>query len=469
LDLYLSKNCKKTAYNKRYMTFANYLQKMYLFKNCMVIIANCSILLYIYIKEFCMVKKKVVLVSLLIFGLAVIHAQSGSFGEGLTWRFANGTLTISGNGAMPRYSTMGDRPWNTHIANITSIFIEDGITAIGNNAFSGAVRLSSVTVGTGVTSIGVYAFRGSGIKEFTIPAGVTELLGGAFAESQLETLYYNAANLRDYVIMDKPFNMTPALKTIIVGDSVRRIPNYIFFDVESLETVTIGRNVNEIGMGAFQSCNQISSLTLGESLSVIGRYAFSGIRNVRTLIIPDSVTYIRGQAFADCRSLTSLTLGSGLVEIAQQAFTNSALTEVTIPEGVTDIGTNAFGGSARLRTIYFNAENCKDFVSLDKPLGDLRALQTVVFGERVRAVPAYVLTGTTSLESVTIGSRASRIGNGAFSGCTDLTEIINRSARPQTLHRTTFYGVDQAFCTLNVSAASLNAYKAAAIWKDFQF
>jgi len=58
-------------------------------------------------------------------------------GEGLTATLNNGTLTISGNGAMNdfgnSYGTYA--PWYNDRRSITNVVIEEGVTSIGTYAF----------------------------------------------------------------------------------------------------------------------------------------------------------------------------------------------------------------------------------------------------------------------------------------------------------------------------------------------
>ena len=84
---------------------------------------------------------------------------SGSCGEGLTWKLnGNGVLTVSGTGAMTNYASTGNRPWNSKSSSITAVVVENGVTRIGNRAFSGCTGLTTVTIAAGVTAIGTQAF-----------------------------------------------------------------------------------------------------------------------------------------------------------------------------------------------------------------------------------------------------------------------------------------------------------------------
>lgn len=57
--------------------------------------------------------------------------------ESITWELSdNGTLRISGTGKIP--DLPGNKyPWRKKHKKITSVIIENGITRIGNNCFSG--------------------------------------------------------------------------------------------------------------------------------------------------------------------------------------------------------------------------------------------------------------------------------------------------------------------------------------------
>jgi hypothetical protein len=65
--------------------------------------------------------------------MAVSAAESGTCGEGITWVYENGTLTISGSGEMADCS--GGAPWAAHKDSITTVIIGDEITKIGAYAF----------------------------------------------------------------------------------------------------------------------------------------------------------------------------------------------------------------------------------------------------------------------------------------------------------------------------------------------
>ena len=82
-------------------------------------------------------------------------------GKNVIWAYDNGTLTISGTGAMADYDS-GNPGWYKYRDNITSIVIEDGVTHIGADAFKDCNNssLTSVTVCATACTLGNGAFAG---------------------------------------------------------------------------------------------------------------------------------------------------------------------------------------------------------------------------------------------------------------------------------------------------------------------
>ena len=164
--------------------------------------------------------------------------DSGSCGDKLTWSLSDdGTLTISGKGAMDNYKFDGydylansyytDAPWYTYHYYIKSVVIENGVTSIGDRAFYGCANLTSVTIPSSVTSIGSSAFyRCYELTSVTIPSRVTSIGSNAFEEC------------------------------------------------ESLTSVTIPYGVAEIGERTFYNCKALTSVTIPGSVTSIGEYAF---------------------------------------------------------------------------------------------------------------------------------------------------------------------------------------------------
>jgi len=111
----------------------------------------------------------------------------------------NGTLTVSGKGAMANYQSNSDRPWDGNSGDITSVVVESGVTTVGNYVFNSFENLTSVTLPEGLTRIGEMAFAGCmKLTSITIPSTVTSIEIDAFGYCTGVTdvnLYADPANL----------------------------------------------------------------------------------------------------------------------------------------------------------------------------------------------------------------------------------------------------------------------------------
>lgn len=78
-------------------------------------------------------------------------------GEGITWAFSGGVLTITGDGAMDDFEENA-APWQAHKDEIEEVIIEGDLTYIGAYAFKDYDNLLAVTFGDALYEIGTEAF-----------------------------------------------------------------------------------------------------------------------------------------------------------------------------------------------------------------------------------------------------------------------------------------------------------------------
>ena len=120
--------------------------------------------------------------------------DSGSCGENVTWTLtADGTLTISGTGAMTDYTYDSRSPWYSCRTYIKRVVMQQGVTSIGGDAFSGCAALTSVEIPNGVTAIGGSTFSNCiRLAKVTIPKSVTSIGKNAFYYCEsIADVYYD--------------------------------------------------------------------------------------------------------------------------------------------------------------------------------------------------------------------------------------------------------------------------------------
>ena len=142
---------------------------------------------------------------------------------------------------------------------VGTLYFNEDITVVRDDAFHNCSSLTSVTIPDSVTSIGDSAFSGC-----------------------------------------------TSLTSVTIGNNVTSIGDYVFYYCTSLTSVTIGDSVTSIGDYAFYGCHSLTSVTIGNGVTWIGDYAFKGCSSLTSVTIPDSVTSIGRSAFSGCSSLTSV-------------------------------------------------------------------------------------------------------------------------------------------------------------------
>ena len=161
---------------------------------------------------------------------------------------------------------------------ITSVIIGNGVTDIGERAFSDCKSLTGVTMPNSITNIGESAFSGcTGLIKVTLPANA----------------------------------------------GFSNIASNTFFNCSKLTSVTIPNSVTTIGKSAFHGCTSLVSVTIGNSVARIEESAFYDNKLI-SLTIPNSVIYIGKYAFY-CDSLFSVRFERTDTEIADNAFPSDSL------------------------------------------------------------------------------------------------------------------------------------------------
>ena len=225
--------------------------------------------------------------------------------DNLTWLLSgDGTLIISGTGAMKNYGYSNNRSPASKRSDVTSIVIEEGVTSIGNEAFSYCNNLTSITIPGNVKSIG-------------------------------EDAFYSCNNLTD----------------VTLQDGVESIGKSAFIWCNNLKNIVLPNSITSIGGFAFKDCISLTSITIPNSVTSIGDWTFYNCSSLTSITIPDSVTSIGWRTFG-CSGLTSIKIPNSVTSIGELAFYScEKLTSITIPDSVTSIGKDAFSSCSNLKTI----------------------------------------------------------------------------------------------------------------------
>ena len=87
-----------------------------------------------------------------------VAETSGVCGADLMWEYGNGILRISGTGEMSDFC-YDNRPWEDIIDKINHVYIEEGCTYVGEDAFNNIKVLSKIVLPSSVSKVGSGVFK----------------------------------------------------------------------------------------------------------------------------------------------------------------------------------------------------------------------------------------------------------------------------------------------------------------------
>ena len=361
---------------------------------------------------------------------------------------------------------------------LDSIAIPNSVTSIGDGLFYGDSALRSVKWSTNIHSIPVHTFADcaaldsvdlpaqiteiqslafmncTSLKSVTIPENVTSVQGGAFygCSALKEVTIHSLA-----AIANSPYKAYNAIYEkfgqqvthYILGENFTSVPDSLFSECANLQKVTLSPNVTSIGNGAFANCTSLDTIVIPAEIKQIAANAFAGCSNLKTVIINstaifnqtftesrslkdifgeqvttyvlgDSITTIGGYTFAGCANLTNVIIGKNVKTIQNYAFRNwTGCTSITIPEQIEKIGGYVFYGCTNLRTVYWNAINCREqYTSNYMFQGIATQIDTIYLGENVEYITETLFAGMTQLTSFTLPAHIKGIRDNAFKDCT---------------------------------------------------
>ena len=308
---------------------------------------------------------------------------SGTCGDNLTWTLDDaGTLTISGEGAMTNYNS-GGAPWYGKRAQIKEIVFAEGVTSIGNYAFSNCTSLTTINFAEGLTSIGYNAFSGcSALKTLRLPDTLTTIYGYAFSNcTALSEVYLGKSTT---TIEVAAFANCSKLTTITLSDALTSVnwssnyASYFSFYNAPISIVNVPSTVTYITDVFYNNISTITQFICEDSEFVNGDGYFDD----------DGILYIK-HIYTDTQSLVkcpnsklvkTYTVLDGTTFINHKAFQNkTSLKEISIPATVTSIGDYAFSGCTNITAAYF--------------YGDAPAVGSSVFANASAKFTIYYIEG----------------------------------------------------------------------------
>ena len=236
----------------------------------------------------------------------------------VTWKLSkDGTLTISGTGAMENYwSTLSDkRPWKENLTKIKSLVVEEGVTSVGQNAFKSCSTLESVELPKSLTTIVSGAFVNcTGLKKMKLQYVVTE---DNMPKDNKNGCIYGCTAIETIQIENEASTVK-----CVDGIYYSKDGKELIYCLKSKKgDVTIPDSVESLRANwrtgrAFEECSMLESLVLPEKVVKAEANVWDACTNLRYIEFK-GVKSVENWAFSNCTALDQLVLPACLTSYAE--------------------------------------------------------------------------------------------------------------------------------------------------------
>ena len=416
--------------------------------------------------------------------LAAKVIDSGSCGDNLTWKLdADGTLTISGEGAMADLfdedTNAADNAWSKYRLDVKIVVIEEGVTSISDHAFHNCRNITEVRISSTVSVIGDYIFEGCenlrrfvvdkdngyycndkqgllytkdmqllkcapfAVNEMVLPEAVLEIAYDAFSDGDFDNIikctgdaitYYGTTMYNNTIYYpDNNSTWTEAIKGAFGSNMwIEYDPTTVVIEASG----TCGDNLK-------WTLDMNGVLTISGKGDMYDNYGLGHgwfDYSVTAVIIEDGVTSIGVSAFDGCE-IESIIIPDSVTTIGGNAFyLCHNLTEIYIPESVTSIGGEPFWGCSSLKYIRVDKDNpnyCSDEsgVLYNKDMTELLQIPRGLTGDYtikdgVTVIQGFRFVADFDLNSVTIPASVTFIEEYAFESCMNMTGVFVAEDNP---------------------------------------
>ena len=390
---------------------------------------------------------------------------SGTCGTNLTWVLeCDSTLRISGTGEMANLSS-GYQPWYSIANLIKHVVIEEGVTSIGSNAFYG-MDIVTVTNPSTLKTIGSTAFyRCHQLESINFPNGMTSIGNSVTGHGP----FYECTSLKAIYI--------PASLTFINSDTFLRCfsltsivvdPANPKYDSRDNCNAIIETSINKLWYGC-------QTTVIPDGVKTVAQFAFEYQHNLKSIRISNTVTHFETSVFKECENLKDIyvewttTPPQDILTSWYEHSNLDATITIHVPCGYESLYSSS--------TVWNRYQIVDDHLK-GGMCGAQGSNQTWMLScdghldiKGIGAMADYSAGGAPwnehkdAIHTVTLADGINTIGENAFAGFTNLTDIYapwtdNIPVLPASNN-------PQSSVSLHVPCIATGAYQTADGWKDY--
>ena len=368
---------------------------------------------------------------------------------------------------MPNYKS-GTSPWYTQRNKIKKVVIENGVTNIGEYAFSACSSLATINISNSVTTIAKSAFyQCSGLVSVIIPNSVTSI--GEYS-----------------------FYQCKELTSVIIPNSVIAIGESAFSGCKGLVSVIIPNSVTSIGSGAFYNCN-LKSITIGADVTFIGSNIFGyNSKPTKTIWLPNTppsgyenasggINYVSNDNYSQIsknsqkvyKHLSSMFEVDGIKyvpvspsertcdaidciydETTEDVKINDVVSYKNIEMKVLNINPSTFSENEFIKTLYINNGGMIG----NNAFRGCKNITNVTFGNKITGIGSEAFYGCVAIKNLEIPDCITSVGSFGFCGCKALQSVTIGNGST-TLHDYCFeYCISLQNVTIGNGSSSIGKY-----------
>ena len=338
---------------------------------------------------------------------------------------------------------------------LVSITLPEGITEIGESAFSGCYRLSDITLPSTLTEIGGNAFVSctslieicnkskldiqlrEGNKHGGITANAENVYTDKEGESRLtrdgDFVFYDDGEYRALVTYKGS-----AAEVILPTADDYVIRDFAFLYNTSAVSLTVPSCVAKISGNAFAGCYKLTEIYNKSALNIVAGSEENGnvaqyAENVYTdkegeskLFRSGDFLFYRGEenrlmAYSGDKSEIVLPTIDGGYAIGKYALNgNALLRKITVPSGVRGIDESGISACTYLESVTLGDD--VEYIGYSA-FASCGRLKEINFPASVKEIDEKAFMLCTSLNSLTVPSTVETVGKNAFMYCGGLTEV----------------------------------------------
>ena len=221
----------------------------------------------------------------------------------------------------------------------------------------------------------------------------------------------------------------------------------------------LGKGITSIGASAFENCTSLEIIELEEGITSINGYAFYGCTSLKELELPKSLKSIGENAFEGCTSLQKVTAYPKLTSLKNTSFRKCSALTIRGYEGsyIQKYATEKkipFESMGKWGTCGYSAEwylidgtlticgfhSMSNYSETNKaPWTGLNVTKIVV--ENISTIGNYAFAGLSDVTEITLPNTVYEIGDYAFKNCAGLKSVeIPNSLELGIISEGMFYG-----------------------------